>query len=126
MLIKRGIAVSPGVVTATALVLGSEDFRIPRTVVSVDAIETEIARFRAAVEKACEEIAENQRQAADELGKEYADIFAAHLAMVRDPKLTKEIEDSIRDRCLSPEFASSRVLAAQSEGHAESGGTIPG
>lgn len=110
MLIKRGIAVSPGVVTATALVLGSEDFRIPRTVVSVDAIETEIARFRAAVEKACEEIADNQRQAADELGKEYADIFAAHLAMVRDPKLAEEIEQNIRERCLSPEFASSRVL----------------
>jgi phosphotransferase system enzyme I (PtsI) len=110
MLIKRGIAVSPGVVTGTALLLGSEDFRIPRTVVSVDAIDTEIARFHSALENVCEEIAENQRQAAKELGKEYGDIFAAHLAMVRDPKLIEEIEHSIRDRCLSPEFATSRVL----------------
>lgn len=110
MLIKRGIAVSPGVVTGTALLLGSEDFRIPRTVVSVDAIDTEIARFHSALENACEEIAENQRQAAKELGKEYGDIFAAHLAMVRDPKLIEEIEHGIRDRCRSPEFATSRVL----------------
>ncbi|MBT6156926.1 MAG: phosphoenolpyruvate--protein phosphotransferase [Planctomycetaceae bacterium] len=110
MLIKRGIAVSPGVVTGTALLLGSEDFRIPRTVVSVDAIDTEIARFHVALENVCKEIAENQRQAAEELGKEYGDIFAAHLAMVRDPKLIEEIEFSIRDRCFSPEFATSRVL----------------
>mgnify|MGYP005640165483 FL=1 len=91
MLIKRGIAVSPGVVTGTALLLGSEDFRIPRTVVSVDAIDTEIARFHVALENVCKEIAENQRQAAEELGKEYGDIFAALRAMVRDPKLIEEI-----------------------------------
>lgn len=110
MLIKRGIAVSPGAVIATALVLGSEDFRIPTTVVSVDAIDTEIARFRVALERVCGEIAENQQQAAEELGKEYGDIFAAHLAMVRDPRLIEEIEHSIREHCFSPEFASARVL----------------
>lgn len=110
MLIKRGIAVSPGVVTGPALVLGSEDFRIPLTAVSVDAIETEIARYHAALEGVCREIAENQKQALEKLGKEYGDIFAAHLAMVRDPKLSEEIERLIRERCFSPEFASSRVL----------------
>ena len=50
MLIRRGIAVSPGVITGPAFVLGTEDFRIPRQFVSVDAVDTEITRFHAAVE----------------------------------------------------------------------------
>ena len=83
MLIKRGIPVSPGVVTGVALVLGSEDFRIPRTVVSVDAIDTEIARFHSALDSVCLELSENQQQASEQLGKEIGDIFAAHLALVR-------------------------------------------
>ena len=110
MLTKRGIAVSPGIVCGPALVLGTEDFRIPRSVVSVDAVDTEIARFHVALNAICREIAENQKQAAEELGKEYGDIFGAHLAMVRDPKLVDEIDKLIRDRCFSPEFACSRVL----------------
>ena len=110
MLIKRGIAVSPGVVTGPALVLGTEDFRIPQAVISVDAVDSEVARFRAALESVCREIAANQNQAAQQLGKEYGDIFAAHLAMISDPKLKDEIEGLIRERCFSPEFATSRVI----------------
>ena len=46
MLIKRGIAVSPGVAIGPALVLGSDSFRIPRRFVSIDAVDTELARLR--------------------------------------------------------------------------------
>ena len=65
MLVKRGIAVSPGVNFGPALILGSEDFRIPRQFVSVNAIETEIARLRSAMDAVCEEIAVNERLASD-------------------------------------------------------------
>lgn len=110
MLVKRGIAVSPGIVSGPALVLGTEDFRIPRHFVSVDAIDTEVARFQAAVEAICGEIAENEELASRQLGSQYGAIFAAHLQLVRDPKLIEEIESLIRDKCYSPEFACSRVL----------------
>lgn len=110
MLIKRGIAVAPGIVTGPALVLGTEDFRIPRHFVSVDAVEAESARFHSALEAVCDEIAENERLASEKLGKQYGSIFAAHLQMVRDPKLIEEIETLIREKCYSPEFATSRVL----------------
>ena len=40
MQIKRGVAVSPGVVTGEVLVLGTEDFRIPNRFVSIDAVES--------------------------------------------------------------------------------------
>ena len=110
MHVKRGIAVSPGVATAPALVLGTEDFRIPKRFVQLDAIEYELNRFHAALDAVCNEIAGNQELATTQLGSQYGAIFGAHLQMIRDPKLVAEIEEQIREKCHSPEFASSRVL----------------
>ena len=110
MLIKRGIAVSPGVISGPAFVLGAEDFRIPHRFVRVTAVESEIARFRAALDAVCDEIAGNEQLAVAQLGKQYGQIFAAHLQMARDPQFVDEIESLIRDKCYSPEFAASFVL----------------
>ncbi len=110
MLIKRGIAVSPGVISGPAFVLGAEDFRIPHRFVRVTAVDSEIERFRAALDAVCSDIAGNEELAAAQLGKEYGQIFAAHLLMARDPKFVEEIESLIREKCYSPEFASSFVL----------------
>lgn len=110
MLIKRGIAVSPGVISGPAFVLGAEDFRIPHRFVRVTAVDSEIERFRASLDAVCEEIAGNEQLAAAQLGKQYGQIFAAHLQMARDPQFIDEIESLIRDKCYSPEFASSFVL----------------
>jgi phosphotransferase system enzyme I (PtsI) len=93
-----------------ALVLGSEDFRIPQRFVRVDAIDVELARFRTALEAAVAEIAGHEELAASRLGQQYGAIFAAHRQLAQDPKLVKDIEDLIRQKCYSPEFASSRVL----------------
>ena len=110
MLIRRGIAVSPGVAIGPALVLGNEDFRIPHRFVRVDAVETEVGRLHAALDAVCHELAENEKLATEQLGQQYGRIFAAHQEMVRDPQLLKEVEGLIRKKCYSPEFASSRVL----------------
>jgi len=110
MFVKRGIAVSPGIVSGPAFVLGTEDFRIPRRLVSIDAVDTEVARFRAALESLCSEISGNEELASERLGKQYGAIFAAHLLMARDPRLTGEIETLIREKHYSPEFATSRTL----------------
>ncbi len=110
MINKRGIAVSPGVIAGPALVLGVEDFRIPQRFVSVDAVSSEVARFEAALDAVCRDITENEEVARRQLGDQYGAIFAAHYQLIRDPKLIEEIETLIRDKCFSPEFASSRVL----------------
>lgn len=110
MIVRRGIAVSPGVAIGPALILGVEDFRIPRQFVKKDAVETEVARFQAALATTCEEIAENERLAAQQLGAQYAAIFNAHLQMIRDPNLVEEIQGLIRDKHHSSEAASSKIL----------------
>lgn len=110
MEIRRGIPVSPGVAIGAALVLGTEDFRIPQRFVKVAAVESELLRFRTAVEAACSEIAAHEELARSRLGSQYSAIFGAHLQLARDPKLIREIEDLICERNYSPEFASSKVL----------------
>ena len=110
MEVRRGIAVAPGVAIGPALVLGSEDFRIPQRLVRTDAVDAELARFRTALAAAVAEITGHEELASARLGKQYGAIFAAHRQLVQDPKLVKDIEDLIRQKCYSPEFASSRVL----------------
>lgn len=110
MIVKRGIAVSPGVAIGPAMVLGTETFRIPRRFVRVDAVESEIIRFRCALENVCREIATNEKLATERIGKQYGAIFSAHLQLARDPKLINEIEELIRKRHYSPEFAASQIL----------------
>ena len=110
MHVKHGIAVSPGVVTGEVLVLGTEDFRIPQRFVSIDAVESELGRFRNTLETVWSEIEENERLASDRLGDQFGAIFGAHLQMARDPKLIAEIEQFISERSFSPEYACSRVL----------------
>ncbi|MCA9089949.1 MAG: phosphoenolpyruvate--protein phosphotransferase [Planctomycetaceae bacterium] len=117
MLIKHGIAVSPGIAIAQPMVLGVEDYRIPRQTIDHssarsphDATAAEVQRLRAALDKLSDEIAANEALAAEHLGKEAAAIFAAHLLLTRDPKLAQEIEKLIREANHSAEYASSQVL----------------
>lgn len=110
MHVRSGIAVSPGVVTGPALVLGSENFRIPRKYVSRDAVDAELHRFHLALDDVCRDIHANEQLVSSQLGAQYGAIFAAHVQLARDPKLLLEIESLIRQQSHSPEYAVSRVL----------------
>jgi len=106
----QGIAVSPGVAIGEALVMGNEGFRIPRRFVARDAVDTELERLERAFAAAYVEIEQNRDTVSRELGKEYGAIFEAHLQMLRDPKLHEELDQMIRERHYSPEYAVSRAL----------------
>ncbi len=93
-----------------ALVVDNEGFRIPRRFVARDAVEHELERLGQAIDAAGAEIQGNRDAVALELGEEYAAIFSAHLQMLRDPKLRQELDELIRDRHYSPEYAVSRAL----------------
>jgi len=58
MEIRKGIAVSPGVAIAPAIVLDSEQFRITRRSIEPGDVEAELARFRGAVDRALAEVRE--------------------------------------------------------------------
>ncbi len=111
----QGIAVSPGVAIGEALVMDTEGFRIPRRFVARDAVEEEIERLHRAIDAASTEIARNQQAVSFELGEQYAAIFEAHLRMLEGSKLRSELEEMIRDRHYSPEYAVSRTFRRYAE-----------
>lgn len=106
----QGIAVSPGIAIGEALVLDNEGFRIPRRFLPRDAVEEELERLDRALAAAVAEVEHNRQQVSDQLGDDYAAIFSAHIQMLRDPRLHEEIEEMIRARHYSPEYAVSRAL----------------
>jgi len=106
----QGIAVSPGVAIGEALVYDNEGFRIPRRFLTRDAVEEELDRLDRAIEASAAEVEKNRQQVAEQLGDDYAAIFSAHLQMLRDRRLREEIEEMIRSRHYSPEYAVSRSM----------------
>src|SRR5208337_4253809 len=106
----QGIAVSPGIAIGEALVMDNEGFRIPRRFVARDAVDDELERLEKAVAAASAEISGHRDAIAQELGEKYAAIFDAHLQMLQDSVLRNELEDMIRHRHYSPEYAVSRSL----------------
>jgi phosphotransferase system enzyme I (PtsI) len=110
MLVKRGVAVSPGVAIGPALLFGAEKFKLSRHYTSKSAVDAEVSRLHAAFDAVCDEIEESQRVATEQLGKEYGAIFGAHLLMARSPELVGEIERLIREDTYTPERACEIVL----------------
>ena len=100
MQVRSGIAVSPGVVVGPALVLGSENFRIPNKFVDRNVIDVELARFHTALNQVCQDIEEHEILVGEQLGSRLAAIFSAHLQMARDPRLIGDVESLIREKVL--------------------------
>jgi phosphotransferase system enzyme I (PtsI) len=110
MEIKNGIPVSPGVAIAPALVLDSESFRIPRRFIRKDEVETELKRFELARTRALAEISDIRDGVHSTAKSEVSLIFDAHLRMLDDPLITKEIPEKIKTKRYTPEYAVSRVF----------------
>lgn len=106
----QGIAVSPGVVIGEALVMDNEGFRIPRRFVARDAVEDELERLDLAITATGEEIGRNRDAVSRELGGQYGAIFEAQLQMLQGAKLRSDLDEMIRQRHYSPEYAVSRTF----------------
>src|SRR6476469_4800247 len=110
MEIKRGIAVSPGVAIGPALVLDTEWYRIPQRFIDAEGRELEIQRLHQALQHAAADTQAHQEAVNRKLGPQYAGIFGAHVLMLRDPTLAREIEELIREQRFAAEYAVSRVI----------------
>ena len=110
MQILQGIAVSPGVAVGEAFVVDDEGFRIPRHFVTHKVVDDELARLDAAIESVAAQISSNREEITSSLGPEDGAIFAAHLQMLRDPKLGRELRELVAERNYTSEHAVRRVL----------------
>lgn len=99
----KGIAASPGIAIARAVLLESEEY-IPEKA-PIASAEKETARFRAAVEDAKAQIESIRESAEQKLGKEKAEIFEGHLMLLEDPELIDAVIDLIEGDSVNAEFA---------------------
>lgn len=110
MEIKKGIAVSPGISIAKALIIDSEDYRIPRRSIESSQRTTEIQRVRKAFKSAIDELTELELKQGHAEGSKIKDIFAVHLRFLHDRSLRKKITDLVQSDLVTAEYAVSTVL----------------
>ncbi len=106
----QGIPVSPGVAIGPALVLESDGYRVPRTIVAADKVDDEYASLRAAVEAVSKRLEEHSQETSAVAGEDTGDIFQAQQQMLHDPHVHAELSRRIRNECQAAAYAVNRVL----------------
>jgi len=106
----HGIAVSPGLAIGEAIIIDQEGSRVSRRLVSRQGVDNEVARWLQAADVASQALLRNRDRVAEQLGTQYGAIFSAQHQMLADPKLRKEIEALIRERCYAAEYAVHRTF----------------
>ncbi|MGD6817558.1 phosphoenolpyruvate--protein phosphotransferase [Metabacillus sp. 113a] len=103
MLELNGIGASAGIAIAKAYRLEEPDLTVSKTTVSDQ--DAEIRRFEEAIHKSKSELERIKEHALNELGKDKAEIFAAHLLVLSDPELLNPVKDKISSEASNAEFA---------------------
>ena len=107
--VLRGIPASPGIVVGPVHLLRWEVPEVRHRVIDDDGIEPEIARFRAAVERARERLRHLRARTETQAGPEEAAIFDVQLSILADGELTNSTVGLIRQN-LAAEKAFDIVL----------------
>jgi phosphotransferase system enzyme I (PtsI) len=110
MEIKKGIAVSPGIVIAPAVVLETQDIQVRRRTITSDRVGHEQQLVEQAFEGARKDLTVLSEQMSRSFGKQTADIFQFHLGLLGDPKLKARIDETIASRMYTAAFATHFVL----------------
>ncbi|MHC4562058.1 MAG: phosphoenolpyruvate--protein phosphotransferase [Planctomycetota bacterium] len=110
MKIKKGIGVSPGVAICQAVVVDTEQLDIPQRQVPAEQTQAELERLRKATAISRKELQDISRRTAERIGRETAGIFDFHLSLLEDKTLQRKIQDIIRDKLVTAEYAVAFIL----------------
>jgi len=106
----KGIPASPGIIIGKAFLLDSEEFTIPKRIISDDQIAGEIARFEEALIQTRADILNIQKKIAKEMDSKHAEIFSAHLLVLEDRMLIEEVISRIKKEKFAVEYIFLDVL----------------
>lgn len=110
MKILTGIAAAGGIAIGRAMLLDHEDLSVPAIPIPADKIADEILRFEDALTKTRAQILKIQHQITQELGREHAEIFDAHLMLIEDRTLIEEVIHGLKTQQLAVEYVFSQAL----------------
>lgn len=99
----KGIAASEGIAIAPAYLLVEPDLSFSKS--KVTDLETEVSRFKEAIDESTKELEAVRDQAKKNLGEEEAQVFDAHLLFLSDPEFSGAIENEIKNNSINAEAA---------------------
>ncbi|HWQ78081.1 MAG TPA: phosphoenolpyruvate--protein phosphotransferase [Anaerovoracaceae bacterium] len=105
---QKGIAASPGIETGKVFVFREQAVSIDQSAVSREQAEHEVVRLEKAVGTSLEQI-EAIKDQTIEIGKEYAEIFEAHLMILEDAVFINKMKNKIRGDLITAENAAHQV-----------------
>ncbi len=111
----KGIPASPGIAIGKAFLINSEEIQIVKKPIRESDIPKQITRFEDALTKTRSEILSIRDKISQEMGKEHADIFNAHLLFIEDRSLIEEVIERIKTEKLICEHIFSQVLKKYTE-----------
>ncbi|GIW93480.1 MAG: phosphoenolpyruvate-protein phosphotransferase [Pirellulaceae bacterium] len=109
-MMRKGLAVSPGVAIGTAYCIQEVFVAADRHVVPKDDVAAELARYRAACEATARDLESLQEKVTAQVGRQTGAIFAVHRAILRDPAFTQRVPHWITTEQLSAAAALKRLL----------------
>lgn len=98
-----GIAASAGIAIAKAFRYEEPDLTVEKKT-NVD-VTSEIRTFDAALEKSRAELEDIKENTLQSMGEEHAEIFSAHLLVLRDPEFVDAIRQKVQDDQINASFA---------------------
>lgn len=110
MEIKKGIAVSPGVVIADAVVLDAEDYRIPSKAIPPEQVAVEQDRVNRAFDTSLAELATLRNQMGEKFGQDTGAIFDFHISVLKHGKLRQQVLDTVAERKYTAAYAVSVIM----------------
>ena len=107
----KGIAASGGIVIGKAMLFNNnEEFRVARQPIRGEDIPNEIMRLEDALTRTRAQIIQIQHEISQEMGREHAEIFDAHLMVIEDRTLIEDIISRLKNEKLNVEFIFADVL----------------
>jgi phosphotransferase system enzyme I (PtsI) len=105
MITKKGISASQGVAIGPAMVLDTEEYRIPRRTIEPSQIPAEIRALDAAIQASRQEVAELRVAAARKLGDKTSAIFTFHEEFISDKRLRSAVVEIIEKHHYTAAYA---------------------
>jgi phosphoenolpyruvate-protein phosphotransferase (PTS system enzyme I) len=101
----EGIGVCQGVAIGRAFLVDDPRGRVVRVALPTEELEPELQRFRNALQLAQTQVRDAKERLQAALGEEHSFIFDAHLLMLEDEHLARQIENFIREHHANAEWA---------------------
>ncbi|MBO8162026.1 MAG: phosphoenolpyruvate--protein phosphotransferase [Thermosipho sp. (in: Bacteria)] len=106
----KGIAASPGIAMGKVYLFKEQEIKINQNKIDETQINTELTKYKQAIQKTKQQLIEIKDRVAEKMGEKKAEIFDAHIMILEDPTLMKQVENKIKDQLITAENAVNQVI----------------